>query len=67
MDNLQIKLAVTVSDGSFESSISFPVSSSSYQIAELTEGWLSMMRGALSLYKEKPPEDYFTRVEKEKT
>ena len=46
-DGVSIRLSVTVSDGSFEGSLTMPVNASKQQINQIVEGWLKMFQAAV--------------------
>jgi hypothetical protein len=54
MRELSIKLSVSLTDGSYESSISVPVDAPKGRFEELAAAWLDMMRKALALVESAP-------------
>ena len=52
--NKQIRLSVSLSDSSFDSTISLPVDSSQEQRVEFVQAWLGLMDAALRLSKSLP-------------
>lgn len=52
--DLQIRLSVSLSDGSFESNLSFPVNAVAEHKDELVKMWLSAMQVGLKGYADEP-------------
>jgi hypothetical protein len=56
VSQISIKLSVSVSDGSYESSISVPVDSPKGKFEEFALVWLDMMKKCLEFSQKSPPE-----------
>ena len=51
---VSIRMSVTVSDGSFDSSLSFPIEASKEQINATVMAWLQMLEAAVKSSSQQP-------------